>query len=63
VTVAQPVAVTDPVTTNNKASATFTAPKATVIKTTPGSGSYTAGKSIKIVESSGPKPKKKTKKK
>jgi hypothetical protein len=31
VTVAQPVAVTDPVTTNNKASATFTAPKATVI--------------------------------
>jgi Domain of unknown function DUF11/PASTA domain len=39
--------------------------KGDVIKTTPGSGSYTAPKSIGIVESSGPKPKKhhKTKKK
>ena len=33
--------------------------KGDVIKTTPGNGSYAVGKSIAIVESSGPKPKKK----
>jgi hypothetical protein len=32
-------------------------PKGDVVKTTPGSGSYTAKKSISIVESKGPKPK------
>ena len=37
--------------------------KGNVIKTTPGRGSFTAGKSIAIVESSGPKPKKHAKKK
>jgi hypothetical protein len=101
VTVAQPSAATDPVTTNNTAADKFTVATATVtkcvvtslanvplstakkllktlnckvgkvtktssskvakgnvIKTTPGSGSYALGKSIAIVESSGPKPKK-----
>ncbi len=94
----QPPGATDPVTTNNAASAKFSATKMTVpkcvvtslaklplstaktllkalackagkvtrassgnvakgdvIKTTPGNGSYAAGKSIAIVESSGPK--------
>jgi hypothetical protein len=37
--------------------------KGNVIKTTPGRGSFTAGKSIAIVESSGPKPKTHAKKK
>jgi beta-lactam-binding protein with PASTA domain len=35
--------------------------KGDVIKTSPGKGSDTAKKSIKIVESSGPKPKKRRK--
>jgi hypothetical protein len=40
-----------------------TVAKGDVIKTTPGSGSYTSGKSIGISESNGPKPKPKKKKK
>jgi hypothetical protein len=106
VTLTQPSAATDPVTTNNESAVKFTASKASVtkcvvtslaklplntakkllttldckvgkvtktsssavakgdvIKTSPGNGSYADGKSIAIVESSGPKPKKKTKKK
>jgi hypothetical protein len=100
VTVTQPPAATDPVTTNNKATAAFTAvtastkcvvtglgnvPRSTakklltalnckvgkvtktssskvakgnVVKTTPGAGSFAAGKKITIVQSTGPKPKK-----
>jgi beta-lactam-binding protein with PASTA domain len=105
VAVTQPSVATDPVTTNNEATAAFSvAPasvtkcvvtglanlplgtakklltvlnckvgkvsksssrkvaKGKVIKTTPGKGSFAPGKSIAIVESSGPKPKKHAKK-
>jgi hypothetical protein len=106
VAVTQPSAATDPVTTNNKATAAFAVAPATVtkcvvtslanlplgtakkllsllnckagkvsksssskvakgnvIKTNPSKGSFAPGKSIAIVESSGPKPKKHAKKK